>query len=294
MKTHADALDRIKDVVGPKGWIDGADDMAPYLIEARGLYRGACAGVVRPGSTDEVARVVAICSEAGLGITPQSGNTGLVGGGVPTYPDGDGIVLSCERLNAIRDIDPLNRTITVEAGVILADVQTAALDAGALFPLSLAAEGSCRIGGNLATNAGGVQVLRYGNARDMVLGLEVVLADGRVWDGLRGLRKNNTGYDLKHLFIGSEGTLGVITAAVLKLFPKQTEREVAMCAATDPAAVMDLFARLGETLGDAMTAFEIINRFAVDSTVAHIPGVRDPFADAHAQYALIEVAGQSV
>jgi len=292
MKTYADALDRIRDVVGPKGWIGGGDDMAPYLVEQRGLYQGACAGVARPASTDEVARVVAICAEAGLGITPQGGNTGLVGGGVPTYPDGDGIVLSTERLAAIREIDPLNRTITVEAGVVLADVQAAADEAGALFPLSLAAEGSCRIGGNLATNAGGVQVLRYGNARDMVLGLEVVLADGRVWNGLRGLRKDNTGYDLKHLFIGSEGTLGVITAAVLKLFPRPTVREVAVCAASAPAQIMQMFARIGDSLGDAVTAFEIINRFAVDITAANIPGVRDPFAGAHGQYALIEVAGQ--
>lgn len=292
MNKFADALDRIRDVVGPKGWIDGSD-MAPYLIEPRGHYQGASAGVVRPASTDEVARVVAICAEAGLCITPQSGNTGLVGGGVPTYPDGNGIVLSTERLSAVREIDSLNRTITVEAGVILADVQAAAEDAGALFPLSLAAEGSCRIGGNLATNAGGVQVLRYGNARDMVLGLEVVLADGRVWDGLRGLRKDNTGYDLKHLFIGSEGTLGVITAATLKLFPRPTVREVAICAASEPTKIMQLFARIGDSLGDAVTAFEIINRFALEITAANIPGVRDPFTGTHGQYALIEVAGQS-
>ena len=293
MKTYADALDRIRDVVGPKGWIDNEGDMAPYLIEPRGLYQGACAGIARPASTDEVSRIVAICSDTGLGITPQSGNTGLVGGNVPMFSEQDGIIVSTERMTTIRDIDVANRTMTVEAGVILADVQTAADDAGALFPLSLAAEGSCRIGGNLATNAGGVQVLRYGNARDMVLRLEVVLPDGRVWDGLKGLRKDNTGYDMKHLFVGSEGTLGIITAAVLKLFPKPTTREVCICGAADASAIMELFSRINGVLGDSITAFELFNRFAVEITAAHIPGVRDPLDDAHGQYALIEVAGQS-
>jgi len=265
--------------------------MQPYLREERGLYRGVAAAVVRPGSTDEVAKVLAICHAAGLGVVPQGGNTGLVGGGVANFPDGDGIILSTQRLNAIRDIDPLNLTITVEAGVILSHIQRAADDAGALFPLSLGAEGTCQIGGNLSTNAGGVQVLRYGNARDLVLGLEVVLTDGRIWDGLRALRKDNTGYDLKHLFIGAEGTLGIITAAVLKLYPRPQAFETAFCAAADAPSLLTLLARLRSSAGESLSAFEIINRFAIEIAAKHVPAASDPFAEAHAQYALIELSG---
>ena len=279
-------LQAIREVVGPKGWIDDPADLASYLIEERGLFHGACAGVVRPATTAEVAGVIAICAEAGVAVVPQGGNTGLVGGGVP---DG-GVVLSTTRLNRIRSIDPANRTITVEAGVILADVQRAADEAGALFPLSLAAEGSCRIGGNLATNAGGITVVRYGNARDMVLGLEVVLPDGRLWDGLRGLRKDNTGYDLKQLFLGSEGTLGIITAAVLKLFPKPRVTETALAAVPSVQAALDLFNRTNETAGDSLTAFEFMARPCIDFCLRHVPGVVDPFAETHPYYALIKLA----
>ena len=282
----ASVIQAIREVVGPKGWIDDAADVEPYLIEERGLFHGACAGVVRPATTAEVAAVVAICAEAGVAVVPQGGNTGLVGGGVP---DG-GIVLSTARLNRIRSIDPVNRTITVEAGVILADVQRPADEAGALFPLSLAAEGSCRIGGNLATNAGGIAVVRYGNARDMVLGLEVVLPDGRIWDGLRGLRKDNTGYDLKQLFLGSEGTLGVITAAVLKLFPKPRATETALAAVPSVQAALDLFNRTNEAAGDSLTAFEFMARTGIDFCLRHVPGVVDPFAELHPYYALIKLA----
>ena len=185
-------------VVGRKGWIDDKGEMEPHLIEARGFWRGTCTAVIRPASTEETARVIEICAKAGVPVTPQGGNTGLQGGAVP---DG-GVILSMGRMSRIRDVDPLNHTMTVEAGCVLAAIQDAADEAGCLFPLSLAAEGSCQIGGNLSTNAGGVQVLRYGNTRDLVLGLEVVLPDGRVWERLRGLRKDNTGYDLKHLFKG--------------------------------------------------------------------------------------------
>jgi D-lactate dehydrogenase (cytochrome) len=279
-------LQAIREVVGPKGWIDDPADLEPYLIEERGLFHGACAAVVRPATTAEVAEVVALCAEVGVAIVPQGGNTGLVGGGVP---DG-GIVLSTTRLNRIRSVDPVNRTITVEAGVILAEVQRAAEEAGALFPLSLAAEGSCRIGGNLATNAGGITVLRYGNARDMVLGLEVVLPDGRIWDGLRGLRKNNTGYDLKQLFMGSEGTLGIITAAVLKLFPKPRATETALAAVPSVQAALDLFNRTNEAAGDSLTAFEFMARTGIDFCLRHVPGVADPFAETHPYYALIKLA----
>ena len=280
-----DVLRAIREVVGPKGWIDDPADVAPYLIEERGLFHGVCAGVVRPASTRQVADVVAICAEAGVCVVPQGGNTGLVGGGVP---DG-GVVLSTTRLNCIRAVDPVNRTITVEAGVILADVQRAAEEAGALFPLSLAAEGSCRIGGNLATNAGGITVVRYGNARDMVLGLEVVLPDGRIWDGLRGLRKDNTGYDLKQLFLGSEGTLGIITAAVLKLFPKPRVTETALAAVPSVQAALDLFNRTNEVAGDSLTAFEFMARTGIDFCLRHVPGVVDPFAETHPYYALIKL-----
>ena len=279
-------LQAIREVVGPKGWIDDPADLESYLIEERGLFHGACAGVVRPATTAEVADVIAICAEAGVAVVPQGGNTGLVGGGVP---DG-GVVLSTTRLNRIRSIDPANRTITVEAGVILADVQRAADEAGALFPLSLAAEGSCRIGGNLATNAGGITVVRYGNARDMVLGLEVVLPDGRIWDGLRGLRKDNTGYDLKQLFLGSEGTLGIITAAVLKLFPKPRVTETALAAVPSVQAALDLFNRTNETAGDSLTAFEFMARPCIDFCLRHVPGVVDPFTETHPYYALIKLA----
>jgi FAD/FMN-containing dehydrogenase len=291
MITHPEALERIRTLVGPKGWIDTQSDMQPYLSEQRGVYQGVAPAIVKPASTEEVAGVLRICSEAGLAVVPQGGNTGLVGGGVADFPDGDGIVLSTERLNSIRAVDPMNQTMTVEAGVILADIQQAADDVEAFFPLSLGAEGSCRIGGNLSTNAGGVQVLRYGNARDLVLGLEVVLADGRIWDGLRSLRKDNTGYDLKHLFMGAEGTLGIITAAVLKTFPRPKARATAVCAAKDTASIMELFSRARDRLGDGLNTFEIMNRFAFDISTRHIPGNKDPFDAPHGQYALLEATG---
>ncbi len=277
----------VKDAVGPKGWTTDAGRIEAHVTERRGLWRGHCDMVVSPASTEEVARVVALCHEAGVSVVPQGGNTGLVGGGVPE----GGIALSLARLNAIRDIDAANNTMVVEAGCILADVQAAAEAEGRLFPLSLAAEGSCQIGGNLATNAGGVQVLRYGNARDLVLGLEVVLPDGRVWAGLKALRKDNTGYDLKHLFIGAEGTLGVITAAVLKLFPLPQCRETALAALGSADNALALFQRAGRDAGGALTAFEYINRTSLDMAVTHISGLKDPFAAAHDCYALIELSG---
>jgi FAD/FMN-containing dehydrogenase len=279
------ALAAIRDLVGPKGWIDDPADLEPFLVEERGLFHGACAAVVKPASTEELARVVRLCADAGIAIVPQGGNTGLVGGGVP---DG-GIVLSTARMNRIRAIDPVNRTISLEAGVILADVQAAAEEAGALFPLSLGAEGSCRIGGNLATNAGGITVVRYGNARDMVLGLEVVLPDGRIWDGMRELRKNNTGYDLKQVFLGSEGTLGIITAAVLKLYPKPRAAETALAAVPSVRAALDLFNRTNELAGDSLTAFEFMARIGIDFVLKHVPDTVDPFAEHHPFYALIKL-----
>lgn len=276
----------LRDIVGPKGWIDSAAEMEPYLAEERGRFHGRCAAVVRPASVEEVSQVVQVCAMAGIPIVPQGGNTGLVGGAVPA----DGIILSTSRLNRIRALDPINRTITVDAGVILSEVQAAADAADALFPLSLAAEGSCQIGGNLATNAGGIAVLRYGNARDLVLGLEVVLPDGRVWEGLRGLRKDNTGYDLKQLFLGSEGTLGIITAAVLKLFPKPRVVETVLAAVPSAEAVLELFHRTTGAMGDALTAFEFMQRICVDFCLRHIPGVSDPFGEVHPCYVLMRLS----
>src|SRR5216683_656948 len=282
-------LDKIKAIVGPKGWTTDPHDIEPHLTEPRGLYHGATPMVVRPASTEEVAAVVKLCAAARLPIVPQGGNTGLVGAQVP-WEDGKSIVLSLARMNRVRAVDPLNYTITVEAGIILADVQKAAEDADRLFPLSLGAEGSCRIGGNLSTNAGGVAVLRYGNARDLALGLEVVLSDGRVWDGLRGLRKDNTGYDLKQLFIGGEGTLGIITAATVKLFPKPREVETAFLGLTRVEDVMGLFGGARAATADQLTAFELIPRAALDLALAHVAGTVDPLAASHPWYVLLEMS----
>ena len=231
--------------------------------------------MLRPQSTEEVAGIVRICAEAGVGIVPQGGNTGLTGGSQP-HADMSEVIVSTSRMNRIRAIDTVNDTITVEAGCVLKEIQTRPPTADRLFPLSLGAEGSCQIGGNISTNAGGVKVLRYGNTRDLVLGLEVVLPDGSVWDGLRGLRKDNTGYDLKQLFIGAEGTLGIITAAVLRLFPKPTASETAWIAARHAGAGVALLGHMREPLGDAVSAFELIGRPIIDLLLAGVPGHEDP------------------
>jgi FAD/FMN-containing dehydrogenase len=283
---HSDLLDTLSARLSDRQVLRDAAAMEGYLVEERKLYRGAAMAVVRPGSTEEVAFVVGECAKAGVAIVPQGGNTGLVGGGVPHR----GIVLSLERLDRIREIDAFNATITVEAGCILKSVQDEAEKADCLFPLSLASEGSCRIGGNIATNAGGVNVLRYGNTRDLVLGLEVVLADGRIWNGLKGLRKDNMGYDLKNLFIGSEGTLGIITAAVLKLFPKPKTRAVAFVGCASPHAALDLFERLRRRAGDQLTAFEFMPRFALQIVLRHAAGAVPPLTGEHESYALIELS----
>jgi len=281
---------RLVEALGEEHVLRGEEQVEPYLVDQRGWYRGRAALVVRPGSTQEVARAVALCREAGAGIVPQGGNTGLVGGSVPD-DSGAQVVLSLSRLNRVRDIDPIDFTMTVEAGCILAQVQQAAEQAGMLFPLSLAAEGSCQIGGNLSSNAGGTAVLHYGNARDLVLGLEVVLADGRIWNGLRRLRKDNTGYKLSQLFVGSEGTLGIITAAVLKLFPKPREVHTSMIAVRDPAAGLTLLERLRAATGDAVTTFEYVNRPSLALAVAWVEGNRDPFESVHDHYLLVEISG---
>ena len=263
--------------------------MARYLVEPRDKYQGRAALILRPGSTEEVSRLLAIANEGRIAIVAQSGNTGLVGGQMPS-PAGDEVVLSLERLDRVRDLDAVDNTITVEAGLTLKAVQDAAAVAGRLFPLSLAAEGSCRIGGNLATNAGGIGVIAYGSARQLCLGLEVVLADGRIWDGLRRLRKDNTGYDLKDLFIGSEGTLGIITAAVLRLFPAPRARATAWIGVAAPQNGLDLLALARERAPGQVTAIELVPRIGVEFTMRHA-ATRDPLGEPFEWYVLLELSG---
>ncbi|GAB4348580.1 MAG: FAD-binding oxidoreductase [Gammaproteobacteria bacterium] len=279
-------LASLRRIVGPQGLLTAPEDLAPCLTEERGRYHGRALALVRPADTEQTAAVVKVCADSGIPVTPQGGNTGLCGGAVP---DG-GIVLNLSRMNRIIEIDPLNYTATVEAGAILADIQQAADAEGCLFPLSLGAEGSCQIGGNLSTNAGGINVLRYGNARDLVLGLEVVLPDGRIWNGLNRLGKDNTGYALKHLYVGAEGTLGVITRAVLKLFPKPVEVETALCGLTDVHDATRLLSRARALSGDAVTGFELISGFAMEITERHIAGCRNPLGSAHPWYVLMELS----
>jgi FAD/FMN-containing dehydrogenase len=281
--------DLLGEIVGAGNVLTAPEDTKAYFTDWRRQYCAAAECVVRPASTAEVAAVVALCAREEIAVVPQGGNTGLVGGSVPSGASRE-VVLSLSRLNRIRALDPLNDTATVEAGCVLAAVQQAAADAGRLFPLSLAAEGSCQIGGNLSTNAGGVNVLRYGTAREQVLGLEVVLPDGRIWDGLRGLRKDNTGYDLKQLFLGAEGTLGIITAAVLRLFPQPTATASAWIALDSPKAAVQLLGLLRERLGDRICAFELMSRACLEAVMAHAPGTQDPLAAVHPWYVLAELA----
>lgn len=279
-------LSALKAIVGPKGWSDDPNTLAPLLVEPRGLYEGASPLLLRPETTAQVAAIVGACRAAGIALVPQGGNTGLCGGASPDA-DGSQILLSLSRMNKVRALDALDYTITVEAGCVLQNIQQAASDVDRLFPLSLGAEGSCQIGGNLSTNAGGINTLRYGNARDLVLGLEVVLPDGQIWNGLRLLRKDNTGYDLKHLFIGAEGSLGIITAATLKLFPKPREEVTAIAAVRDVPGVIELLSRLRLATGDQVTAFEFMERFGIDLAIKHVHGVRDPLSDRYEHYALM-------
>jgi D-lactate dehydrogenase (cytochrome) len=287
-----DLLAALKTVTGPNGWTDDPGAMAPHLIDARGSYRGRTALLLRPASTEEVAAIVGLCAASRVGIVPQGGNTGLVGGATP-QAHGREILVCLGRMNRIRALDPLDYTMIAEAGCILAALQDAAEAADRLFPLSLGAEGSCQIGGNLSTNAGGVNVLRYGNARDLVLGLEVVLPDGRVWNGLRRLRKDNTGYDLKQLFVGAEGTLGIITAAALKLFPRPREQATAFAAVAGLDAALALLAGCRAASGDRVTSFELIPRLGIDLALRHVAGAVDPLADAHDWCVLIELASST-
>ena len=277
--TTATLLAELAAIVGPAHVLTAAADLAPYLTDWRGRYRGAARCVVRPAATSEVAAVVRACVAAGVPIVPQGGNTGLCGGATPDAT-GDAVIVGFGRLNRIVAVDAQNNTISVEAGCTLAAVHEAAHAADRLFPLALASEGSCQIGGNLSTNAGGVQVLRYGTARDLTLGLQVVLPSGEVWDGRRGLRKDNTGYDLKHLFIGAEGTLGIVTAAVLKLFPLPRTQITCWLDLASPALAVDLLNRAKTAFDAQLTAFELVSAPALDLVLRHIPGTARPTAGA--------------
>jgi FAD/FMN-containing dehydrogenase len=283
------AAERIRLALGAAGCLEEPDRVAPFVVDFRALFRGATPLVACPASTAETALVLAICNDLGVGVVPQGGNTSYCGGATPSA-DGTQIVLSLRRLNRIREVDPANFSMIAEAGCILADVQAAAERADRLFPLSLGSEGSCQIGGNLSTNAGGLNAVRYGVARELALGLEVVLPDGRVLDGLTSLRKDNTGYDLRDLFIGAEGTLGVITAASLKLFPRPHTVETAFIAVRDPTAAVGLLGRLRAATGDAVTSFEYLPRLAVELTLRHIPGIADPLERPYDGYVLCEVS----
>ena len=286
----SDLLERLRQIVGASHVLTDADALAGALTEPRGLFRGAARALVRPANTAEVSAVVAACAEARVPVVPQGGNTGLVGGQIPMGPE---IVLSLKRMNRVREVDALADCMIVEAGVTLREAQNAAEAADRLFPLSLASEGSCTVGGNLATNAGGVAVLAYGNTRELTTGVEVVLADGRIVNALSKLRKDNTGYDLKDLFVGSEGTLGIITAAALKLFARPRARETAFVGLRDPSAALTLFRSARETFGAAVVSFELIPRIALDFVLRHANGARDPLASAHPWYVLVEVATQA-
>ncbi|MEW5423322.1 FAD-binding oxidoreductase [Amorphus sp. 3PC139-8] len=276
---------RLATVLDPAGLITDPSDRASYLIEERSLFESRAEVVVAPKTAEELAATVRLCAEAGVPLVPQGGATGLVGGAVAGTGD---VLVSLKRMNRILDVDPVNFTISAEAGCVLADLQEAAREAGCLFPLSLGAEGSCTIGGNIASNAGGVGVLRYGNTRELTLGLEVVLPDGRIWNGMRPLYKDNSGYSLKNLFIGSEGTLGIVTAAVMKLFPQPQQRETAFCAlgsVEDALALLSLARRLS---GDGVSAFELMSDFSLDIVCKHTEG-RRPYDTQAPWHALIEL-----
>jgi len=281
-------LGRLKHALGPKGFSEDPAEIAPHLEEWRSKYRGHTPLLLKPQTTAEVAEVLRICQQTATKLVTQGGNTGLVGGQIPL--DGE-VLLSTKRLNRIRALDEKGMTLTVEAGVTLAEVQHIADEKGLLFPLSLASEGSCTIGGNIATNAGGTHVLRYGMTRALVLGLEAVLANGTVLSMLRTLHKDNTGYDLKQLFIGSEGTLGVITAASLRFFPKPDVAVTAFVAVPSPAAAVELLGAMQSQTGGMLSAFELIPRIALDLVTSHIAGTRDPLTDPSPWYVLIEATG---
>jgi FAD/FMN-containing dehydrogenase len=284
-----DFLDKLRAIVGERGLIADEQGKHPYLTDWRENYLGTALAVVRPANTGEVADVVKLCTAEKVAVVPQGGNTGMMGGGTPHQNDRE-IVLSLNRMNRIVEVDPIGYTMTVEAGAVLKAIQETAAQHDRLFPLSLAAEGSCTIGGNLSTNAGGVQVLHYGNARQLVLGLEVVTPQGEIWNGLRALKKDNTGYDLRDLYLGAEGTLGIITRAVLKLWPKPKDIATSWIAVPSPEAAVALLSGAHAASEDNVTSCELMARQGVDLVLKHIPASVDPLADRHGWYVLLEWA----
>jgi FAD/FMN-containing dehydrogenase len=285
----ASFLQACRDVVGADRVLVDLADVGPYAVDFWRAIEGSTPAVLRPRTTEQVTRLVALAAEQRVALVPQGGNTGLVGGGIPDAT-GRQVVLSLAGLDRVRAVDPAGEWLVAEAGCTLAAVQAAADAAGRLFPLSLGSEGTCRIGGNLASNAGGVNVIRYGMARELVLGLEVVLADGRVWDGLRTLRKDNTGYDLKQLFLGAEGSLGVITAASLRLFARPRERATVFAAVPSPDSAVTLLAHGKDRFAELISSFELMAGGCVECAVAHLPGVRHPLATTAPWYVLVELA----
>lgn len=286
--SNTKALNELRAIAGKGGYAEADADKAPYLTDWRGRHTGKSPLVVFPKTTEQVARLIKTCGENGIPMVPQGGNTGLVEGGVPSKA-GDEVVISLKRMNRIVSVDAVENTLVAEAGAVLAAVQAAAEEKDRLFPLSLAAEGSCQIGGNIATNAGGIHVMRFGPMRDLVLGLEAVLPDGRVWNGLKHLRKDNTGFDLKQLFIGTEGTLGIVTRAALKLFPRPKTIELAAIGVKDLEAALALLNFLQGAFGARLTAFEVFPSPALEIVLKHIPGTRNPFQEAPPWVALAEL-----
>ena len=292
MKSEILKLQKLKNTLGPKGWIEDKEIIEPYLLEERGLFRGESSLLLKPKNTEEVSKILKLCNEYNIKVVPQGGRTGLCGGTIPSE-NGQEIMLSLERMNKIKDLNEANFTITVEAGCILNNIQNIADEKNFLFPLSLASEGSCTIGGNLSTNAGGINVLRYGMARDLVLGIEVVLANGKIWSNLTSLRKDNRGYDLKQLFIGSEGTLGIITSAVLKLFPAPRNIETALFAIPNTDAAIELLGLARNASADLLNAYELVSRIGMEMVIKHIPGAKEPIKDKYEWYVLIEFSSSS-
>ena len=292
MRSEILKLQKLKNTLGPKGWIEDKEIIEPYLLEERGLFRGESSLLLKPQNTEEVSKILKLCNKYNIKIVPQGGRTGLCGGTIPSE-NGQEIILSLERMNKIKNLNEANFTITVEAGCILNNIQNIADEKNFLFPLSLASEGSCTIGGNLSTNAGGINVLRYGMARDLVLGIEVVLANGEIWSNLTSLRKDNRGYDLKQLFIGSEGTLGIITSAVLKLFPAPRNIETALFAIPNTDAAIELLGLARNASADLLNAYELVSRIGMEMVIKHIPGAKEPIKDKYEWYVLIEFSSSS-
>jgi FAD/FMN-containing dehydrogenase len=282
----ANIAEQLKSALGPKGWSEDASELAPHITDWRGRYQGETPILLKPATTQEVSAVVKICAGAGIAITPQGGNTSLCGASIP---QGE-VLISLKRMNAVREIDPDNDSMTVEAGCVLESLQETAAEADRLFPLSLGSQGSAMIGGLISTNAGGVHVLRYGMTRELVLGLEAVLPDGTIWSGLTGLRKDNTGYDIKQLLIGAEGTLGIVTAATLKLFPRPGQMEVAFCGVNSVEDAVKFLGQAKKASGGAVTAFEIMPTLALEFVLGIIPGARDPLENKHPWYVVCEMS----